>query len=151
MLDSKAYEVWRRLARRYALEDQPPGMPGAGVSKQVYLTSDADELLRTPQGYEANHDLSGSVGTFLEVILAAAGQRLILRNFVVEATTANVGLALRVDGNGVSLDLQGSAGHVLSGAELKVDEGDAIGVWRSGNAGDASRLVSIVYEIEQAF
>ena len=45
MLQSKRFEVWRRMGKLYLLEDQPPSGLGTSVSTTVQPVTDVDQLL----------------------------------------------------------------------------------------------------------
>lgn len=82
MLDSKKYEVWRRLAVRYDLEDEPPGLRGAGLSKQIYLISNADQLLETHiVSVQSSESQSAGASGLKAVSTVPVGKRWFVRAF----------------------------------------------------------------------
>lgn len=44
-LPSKAFDLWRRLARRFELEDSPPSGSGASVRRDIQPTADINDLV----------------------------------------------------------------------------------------------------------
>jgi len=59
LIPSKRFEVWSRLYGRYLLEPLPAGPPQAAVSPLIVPVTQADELLRLPEGQINNFTVTG--------------------------------------------------------------------------------------------
>jgi len=59
LIPSKRFEVWSRLYGRFLLEPQPAGFPQAAVSPLIVPVTQADDLLRLPEGRSENPTISG--------------------------------------------------------------------------------------------
>lgn len=60
LIPSKRFEVWSRLYGRFLLEPLPAGPPQAAVSPLIVPVTQADELLRQPEGRSENPTISGT-------------------------------------------------------------------------------------------
>lgn len=149
-IPSRALDVWRRLYTRFALEPYPASV-GPDVLKTIVPVTDADVLLRTPAGQQADGDLTGSAGTYVAYFTVPTGRRWTLKMFLRVATTAASLVVVSVGGVAIGVSLSSTSTEVQHGISLTLDQGDSIGMLASGNAGDSSRSLEILYDEEDAF
>ena len=160
MLDSKRFDVWRRLGVRYDLEDQPPGGLGVGVSKGIYLISDADALLRTPLASITDTTYTAALSGQLVVATVPTGRRWrVLVLDIARTGGDNQWDTVRLLDASNSLEVildrtanQSTQSFGVFGQPLFLDEEDSITVYLdgTGSAGGTIRC-SVWVEEEDAY
>ncbi len=147
MLKSLRFDIWRRIAERFSIEDQPPGPPPASISKTIQLTSEVNELLETPNGYDGADDISAAASYFVQVT-ALSNQRIRVLNVAQEATTGVSCPVVNIDGNSIRLTPIGTGPHTAHGLTIRLNPGDSFGVLTTGNGADIAIRTSWVYYSE---
>lgn len=152
MLESKQFGLWRRLGRRFLLEDQPPAGLGAHVGTTVHLVTDAGVLLRTPTLDVATIDISAAAGAFVSYFVVPRGERWIMKAIWRVGTTGSSRVLLRDSPvtNTMNLSVGGTGEAVLTN-EIAIDEGWDLGMESTGNGGDTTITLRILYERDFAF
>lgn len=151
-LESRQYAIWRRLGRRFLLEDQPPGGPGAAVGTAIIPVTSADDLLRVPEIQQATVDIQAAAGAFVTFFTVPAGERWHLRTLWREGTTAESNVAVRAPGS-ADIALLGVAGtgEVTVLNPGIIEEAWNLGMLSTGNAGDAARTLRALIDRDIAF
>jgi len=151
---SRRFTIWERLAERFLIEPIPVGVSDSpSVSTMIQPTTNADELLRVPMATaQLNQDIQASA-SFFSLYTTAAGKRTHFKHAHRELTSAQTQLAVRYGGSGGVLSyltVLDQSEQVWDG-NIILDEGDQFGIITTGNAGDSSRDIDFIYELEDLF
>jgi len=158
-LDSKQFEVWRRLGVRFLLEDQPPGIVGAGVTKTIQLISNADHLLVEIKGVSVTTAYTmGQSGSFT-IAEVPEGKRWRIFAVAVSRTGDNRWDSVFYRDVSESVDVvfertgdQTTFTSGLLGQPLPMDQGDLIRVGLDGNGVAGGNVVfNALIEEEDAY
>lgn len=149
-LPVKKFEIWRRLAVRLGIEDQPPGGLAAGVSKQITLTLDISDLLRTPSADQASRDLTAAAGNVVVYFTVPAGQRWNMKRFLRENTVGDSALTFTIAG-ALRIATPKSTAEVAEEVTMALNEGDAINMRATGDPADADISLTIFFDREDSF
>jgi len=153
-IPSKAFDIWRRLYTRFDLEPGPAvgGAPEVGTS--IIPVTQVDDLLRLPKlKVSASTDLSGAGALTIPMLIVPGGERWKLVSLFRTSTIAASRIKV-IDEGGVTVNLSkgGTAEELyIPGEGMVLDEGWALGMVETGDAGDTAELLQAHVEVEDAF
>jgi len=155
-IPSKAFEVWIRLYRRYALEPLPLQESRAGVLPIIQPITDADRLLRLPTIDTSTVEVT-AVG-WISMLTVPEGQRWGLGfTRAVRASGTMTHNAFRVVSPTGALmtvhEYTGTAGSELKEwlQELILDQGWTLQVFVDTHSVTGNMQMDVLFELEEAF
>jgi len=154
-IQSKSFDIWRRLYTRFQLEPGPSVIGGLPeVSTSVIPVTQVDDLLREGRALIGNTvDLSGGGSLTIACHTVPSGQRWNL--FRAWRTTTAAGTRIRIAdprNDDIILTIAGTAEEVVNfGAPFVLEEGWIIGLQETGNGSDIAEQVHILITAEDAF
>lgn len=149
-LFSRSFTLFERLYTRFSIEpgqvsDVPPTL-----STELIPVTNVDELLRTPEAATATVDIQASAGAYVPYFTVPEGQSWIVKNLMRFGTTGASAFMVEIGGSSVIITNTGTAGEALI-LNLRLDQGDSVGLRTTGNAADSAIRADIVRETEDAF
>jgi len=153
-IPSKAFDVWRRLYARFELEPGPVVGSAPEVGTSIIPVTQVDDLLRTPRLIKsALTDLSGAGSLTIAMVTVPAGERW--RVITIFRTSTIAGSRVKVidtEGVNANLSISGTGERMVEpGATMTLDEGWALGMQETGDAGDTSEQLHVWADVEKAF
>jgi hypothetical protein len=155
VLGSKAFQIWRRLANRFDLEDQPPSGLGANVSTLVQPITNVDALLTV--SLTGTNDTAALGGGVQIVITVPAGKRWKIYMYQLTRLTGdrNLDAVWVYDGtNNVFIETFTAASTRNSGVlntPIPLDEGQSLQVDVTGGTTDSSYRCRLWVDQEDAY
>jgi len=154
-IESKAFDIWRRLYTRFSLEPGPlveGGLPE--VSTSIIPTTNVDELLQQGRALISDDmDLSGGTTLTIPGFTVPTGERWKLyrlwRSGTIVASRVRI-----VDPRNSDIILTSPSipEEVINfGAPFTLEEGWIIGMQETGNAGDSAETMHVLITSEEAF
>jgi len=142
--------LWQRLADKLALRETIP--TDAYLSKVVVPITDVDDLLEAPKVAVNNTlDLTAPGTQFVSAQTVPEGKRWTLL-YARKGTTAGSSQIVVYDGsNYIEISSAGTGVVRYTGNPLVLEPGWQIGLWNTGNAGDAARKLSLYVLEEEAY
>lgn len=154
-IQSKSFDVWRRLYTRFQLEPGPSvigGVPEVGTS--IIPVTQVDDLLRTAKVQVSGiTDLSGGGAFAKRMLTVPTGKRWRVTTVHRTATTGGTRVLI-INKPGVSVNVSAvgtSEEMVVIGEALILDEGWSIGMRETGDGADTAELVQATFTEEDAF
>lgn len=148
---SRIFELWTRLYRRFLIEPFPADGAGPSVSTTIQPTTDADELLSESLADSQNADLSASAGSGVPIYTVPAGKRWTLKHAFREATIANSRIYMFMQGGTIYLTALGTAEQAVDLSNIKLRDGEGVGMFTTGNGADTAIFLMLVYEETDAY
>jgi len=149
---SRIFELWTRLYRRFLIEPFPADGAGPSVSTTIQPTTDADELLKIQAGGSVNGDLTASAGSGVTYFTVPNGKRWTLRHIFREGSTANSRVFYQGPGAAtVYLSALATAEGVVPVENIVVEQDRIVGMFTTGDAGDAAIFMMLVADEIDAF
>jgi len=151
-LRSLAFNIFSRLYTRFSLEPQPVEQTvHPAVGTQITPVTNVDELLLVPTALTGTEDLQAGAGDFVTYFTVTTGRRWRLRHVQREATSSITRIAIIVNGTTHNLTTLQTGQDNEYTPDVILDQGDTIGMLTTGNAGDSSRTLHILFDEENAF
>lgn len=146
-LQSRRYDVFRRLAVKLLIEDEEAkGFPPL-VARLITPVVDVSSLLLDEDALFANGDLTGTLGNTIIYHTVPEGERWHLRWFAREITTGQSRVLVTKQPQNITFSITGLSTNeqfdTFDG--IIVDGGDSINLTASGNAGDGSISLAILF------
>ena len=138
--------VMRRLYDRYKLD--PKGVVFVTMSPTVKPVTQADELLKTPGAASTSGDLTAAPGTYVPYFTVPAGKRWTLKFARRDPSTGASGIQIGYGTTSYFFDSLGTSAETVPMDDLKLDEGDTIGMITTGNGADGAIVMRLFYEEE---
>jgi len=148
---ARRFDVWRRLYTRFLIEPFPAGGEGPSVLTTIAPVTDADRLLQDTVAESGSIDIQASAGTFVAAQTVPNGQRWNMVWVRHGGTVADTQQVVRIGGVFVTISATGTNAISQSIVGVRLNEGDAIGLLTTGNAGDAAVNVQTIRDEEDAF
>ena len=155
MLGSKAFQIWRRLAGRFSLEDQPPSGLGANVSTVISPVTNVDALLS--EAKVVTNDTAALGLGIQTVITVTTGKRWTVHCYQLTRLNndRNIDAVYLFDGTlAVFVETFTAAGTRNSGIAISpftLDEGQSIQVDITGGTTDSSYRCRLWVDEEDAY
>ena len=149
-LQSRRYELFRRLGDKLLLETgEARGFPPL-VSRQVVAVIDASELLLDQTMAFASVDIQASAGAYTVYFTVPVGERWHLIWINREATTANTHVEINksVADLNQQLSLDGTSFEIIEPKGIRLEANDTIGMITTGNAADSAIFMNLTYDRE---
>lgn len=146
-LQSRRFDVFRRLGVKLLIEDEEAkGFPPE-VARLIAPVVDVSSLLLTEDALFANGDLTGTLGNTVTYHTVPIGERWHLRWFAREIATGSsrVLITKSVANIAFSITALATAEQFGTFEGIIVDENDSVDLTATGNAGDGSIALSILF------
>ena len=147
---AKRFEVWQRLYTRFGIEPFPADGEGPSVSTTVMPITDADALLRTTIFADSPGNLTAAAGTYRPYFTVPEGKVWILKGMSRGPSIANTQMRL-VGQNPLDITILATAAEFVSLADIRLAEGQTLGMLTTGDGGDTAILLQVVLEEEDVF
>jgi len=142
------FNIWERLRSRFRLEPILP-LVLKTLGDEIIPVTNVDDLLLSPTSQTASLNLTATAGSYVSAFTVPAGERWHLRwawHLVSVAATqmgfVNAAVNIRISTNEIAEQ------SVNLGDALVLEEGDTMGMFTSGDAGDTSITFRIHYSVE---
>lgn len=149
-LDSRRYEVFRRLTDKLLIEDaEAKGFPPA-VSRVLTPTIDVSDLLLATGALNVSLDLSGGSSSYVPYMTVPKGERWFLVWAVKEATTMATHMELNIAKDNINFQLfADTTTLIFFGMSIFIlEEDDSIGLIETGDPADSDIFVSLLFQKE---
>ena len=142
-----------RLSKRLQLQSTPTEPNPFALIQTIQPVTDLDSLLRSVKIASASAlDLSAAAGTLVPAFTVPAGKRWYWIGYVTSATVANSSVQMNDGTTGFILNtLTTSNAYRILEQKIPLEETWIIGRLTTGNGGDSSETMQILYEEEDAF
>jgi len=149
---SRRFTMFDQLYSRYAIEPRPAiDSPEPGISPVIVPTIEVNDLYPL-ENLEDTEDISGTAGVFVEFFSVPSQERWHLLQVDMPATTANSsGRLNNPDATPTVLKANNTNALILFQEikEWRLDAGWLLGMTGTGNAGDNSRIMRILFYRER--
>ena len=144
----RAFAIWQRLIPRFDLEEAYDDDPPPELLTTIQPVFDIAEATHLYSAAVLTLDLQGAAGGFVNGVVPGEDRRLTIQSIWREGTTAASRIVVRRRGADVPISVSGTAEEVVFPAQLVLDDLDILGMQATGNAGDSSRQLSVLYRQE---
>lgn len=144
--------VLQRLTRRFRLLDvEKSTIPEAlGLSKIITPVTNADQIISDPKASNTAKDLHAAAGTYVPFFTVPTGKRWHITGWFRGGTAANSEIDITINSVQAQITAQASNSNTQA-MDFDLAPGDSIGMLTTGNAGDTSIAMSILYNEEDAY
>lgn len=142
---SRRFSLWTRLYQRMLLEPTTDARVTPMVSELVVPVLDADSILRTYLAGFETIDISVSTSTVVTAFTVPDGEEWKLITCVKPGTSSNSRVGVIMGGDNVYVSLASTSAQIIDLREYTLSEGMLITMQGTGNGGDASRSLGLVY------
>jgi len=142
--------LWLRLFTRLRTKAGMLPRP-AYLLDTVQPVTDIDDLLRVASGVTVARDLQAAAGTFTTYWTVPAGEKWRLMSVWREGTTAVTRIALNMSGTFARISISATDELAILPTGIILDELDSIGMYTTGDVGDASRSMDMSYLRELSY
>lgn len=139
---ARAFTLWLRMVSRFQL-DLPVEKRSRALTDVIVPITSADQLLSEGHGDTASLDLSGSIRVTAHTV--PLNERWHLKGVYVTPTIAASQLYLVIDSNVIAIEVATTAERFLQLQTFQLEAGDEVQILGTGNAGDTSERVDIIY------
>ena len=149
-LQSRQYELFRRLDEKLLLESgEARGFPPL-VSRELVIVVDATDLLLDQDLQADSIDLDVTAGAYIVALTVPKGERWHLIHLNKGATAANshVEINRSVANSNHQLTVDAQAFDIVDLKGITLETGDSIGMISTDNVGDGAVLVRILFNKE---
>ena len=146
-LDSRRYEVFRRLGVKLLIEDaEAKGFPPK-VARLIQPVVDVSDLLLLEDAATASEDLTGSAGNTVVYFTVPTGERWHMRLFSREVAIAASHLIIIKAVPVINFQFTGNTQTAQFGdfAGIVLQEADRIGLAATGDPGDTAIFLHIMF------
>ena len=150
VLQSRRYELFRRLEEKLLLESGEAAAFPPLVSRELVIVIDATELLLDQDIEQANADLTGAGSGYVITHTVPKGQRWRLVSLNREAATGATHVELRrtVAAINHQLTVNTIAFQIEDVQGITLEAGDTIGLIETNDAGDAAIFLRLIFNRE---
>jgi len=148
---AKRFDVWRRLYTRFGIEPFPADGEGPAVSTTIIPVTDADILQSVTRFVGGNMNLSGAAGTFVSSNTVPDGKVWRVKGVHRDLTIAVSLVELGTSGLNMPVTGLGTADEFQALPDIRLAEGEQVGMLTTGDGGDALVGMRTAIEEEDVF